>query len=133
MSDGTETNEKRVGFPEELVITPRMTISVSSEQTEGSSAEMGFFPRDDYLLCEIYGAIPLFKSRKLVEEYLRKYQNPVCLRGIGRGLQIAVTMSHLMKEGLGIRRIYFDTFTGVKRDGKKVTGIQIVMVPDQKK
>ncbi|MHA2295953.1 MAG: hypothetical protein ACXAEU_03550 [Candidatus Hodarchaeales archaeon] len=129
MAEEVDTGKIRIGFPAGLEITPGTTISVSADQPSGS-VEMGFFPRDDYLLCEIYGSVPLYKSRKLVEEYIKKYKKPACLRGVGRGLQIAVTMSHLMKESLRLRKIYFDTFTGLKRDGKKVTGIQIVMVPD---
>ncbi|MHA1168347.1 MAG: hypothetical protein ACTSRU_11035 [Candidatus Hodarchaeales archaeon] len=119
----------RAGFPSELEITRGMTISVMSGKSTKDGAELGFYPRDDYLLCEIYGSIPLYKVRKLVEEYIRKYSKPACIRGVGRGLQLAVTMAHLMKEDVGLWRTYFDTFTGIKRDGKKITGIQIVMMP----
>ena len=125
----------RAGFPSELEITRGMTISVmsdkSSRNVNRNEAELGFYPRDDYLLCEIYGSIPLYKVRKLVEEYIRKYSKPACIRGVGRGLQLAVTMAHLMKEDIGLWRTYFDTFTGIKRDGKKLTGIQIVMMPKE--
>jgi hypothetical protein len=106
---------------------------------EPSESNIGFYPREDYLLVEITGSIKesIFKTRKLISAYTMQNEEtkkkPVAFRAVGAGIGIVVTLIHLMRteeERLYSDNMYFNTFSVKQAKKDKIqTGIQVILFP----
>lgn len=116
--------------PENLRLTKDTVISIDLNE------ELGFFPRDDYLLVEITNRIKIFEVRKLIAKYTEAHKNPIAIRGIGGGLTGAVIMTHIIiteYSDLYSDQMEAQTFSVKdKKTNKPRTGIQLVIFPKTK-
>ncbi|MFW9928029.1 MAG: hypothetical protein ACFFD1_01405 [Candidatus Thorarchaeota archaeon] len=108
-----------------------------------SEDNLGFYPREDYLLIEITGQIKqsIFRTRKLVAAYTKQHDKenlkPIAFRAIGQGIGASITLVHLMRteeENLYDDNLSFNTFSVKNNQRDKIqTGIQIILFPKNKK
>ncbi|MFX0060999.1 MAG: hypothetical protein ACFFC7_02355 [Candidatus Hermodarchaeota archaeon] len=107
-------------IPAEVEITANKVVQIDS------SINPKFSPSNDYLLVEITDSIQLFQVRKLIEQYYSEVQNPVVIRGVGRGLVPSLTLYHLFKLETNIFCIG-STFKALINQKKEDTGVQLVL------
>lgn len=114
-------------IPTSLIIPTDSVISVDMD------SPLGFYPREDYLLVEITNKIKIWDTRKLIANYSKDNNRPVVIRAIGRSINTAVVMIHLMRTDQ--RSPYADelnaqTFSAQHPNSSKlITGIQFILFP----
>ena len=117
-------------LPHGLLIRLDSIVTIDSSETN-----IGFYPRDDYLLIEVNGSIKesLYSIRKTITSYTRKEnQKPIAFRGVGQGINLVITLIHLMRteEKIYSNNIHFLTYSVKQANKDKLqTGIQVVLFP----
>jgi len=114
-------------IPSNLIIARDAIISVDLQ------TPLGFYPREDYLLIELTGRIKIWDTRKLIAKYSRNHPTePIVIRSIGRSINTAAIMIHLMQteEQLYSTNLNAQTFSAQNPNSNKpLTGVQFILFP----
>ncbi|MHA2363167.1 MAG: hypothetical protein ACXAC7_04365 [Candidatus Hodarchaeales archaeon] len=120
-------SDSNLEIPESLRIKRDAVVSVELNEP------LGFYPRSDYLLCEISGRIKIWETRKLIANYTKSQPDkPIAIRAVGRSMNTAVIMIHLMQteEKLYSTFLNAQTFSVHNPNSNKpLTGIQFILFP----